>query len=264
MEGIRVRGNGLGGAFFGGEYGSPVAINLPGLPARIHGTPIVPLLLRCGYSVFQPQYFGTYDSDGTFDPRMAYETVRAASEFLTSGEFRDPWTKDELVPRNVSMPLLVAHSFGTYAAMCALISGLTFDRVAMFSPMLRLGCHSREDGLVLDLYRHAERIATVYPFTHRSPGVSDLVRFFTEDRVTWPIPSLTGGGHRPAFGVFAGGSDESLNAKRALEASRTMIEDTFGGELDVALIVPGGMHGVDTLLENDNDGIIGGFLEERS
>ncbi len=74
MEGVRVRFRGIGGSFFGAERPRGIAINLPGMPARVHATPIVPLMIECGYSVLQLQYFGTYDSQGNFDPRLAHRT----------------------------------------------------------------------------------------------------------------------------------------------------------------------------------------------
>src|SRR5262245_22220190 len=92
LEGTRVRVGDLAGSVFAADLARGargVAINLPGLPSRIHATPLVPLLLETGYSVFQPQYYGTYDSAGRFDPYVAYRTVLDAVEVIRTGKVHE-------------------------------------------------------------------------------------------------------------------------------------------------------------------------------
>jgi hypothetical protein len=262
MEGTRFRAEGLGGAFFApAREEAPVAVNLPGLPARIHATPIVPTLLELGYAVVQPQYFGTYDSEGDLVPESAYRTVRVLLELLERGGLVDGWSHEPLLPPGRRVPLLVAHSFGTYVAMCALVDGLDFERVALFSPMPRFGRHSREDGLILDLDRHAQRIASVYPLTHRARGSDSLKRFFLDADDTWPTRRRPESGPSPTVGVFVGADDPGIDAGRAMAATRSLAESLLGvGCVSVDKVIPHGQHGVDTLLAHDTAGVIRRFL----
>lgn len=245
MEGVRVRFRGIGASVFKAAAPRALAINIPGLPGRMHATPIVPTLLEAGYDVLQLQYYGTYDSEGAFDPRRAHQTIIDAVEALRSGEVVEFGTNTQVVgdrpPR-----LLVAHSFGTYVALRALMAGAQFEKVLLFSPMLRLGRWSAVDGLELDLHAHVARIAEVLPLTHRIVSAEDLRRFFIEDE--W-IPSAPVG--TPRFGLFVGTEDPSLNDQVALDAAKATLQEVYGDQsLDVlAHSIRGAGHGVDSMVE---------------
>ena len=51
------------------------AVVVPGIPYVTDQEAITPFLVEMGYGVFQPQYLGTFDSDGKFTPESAIETL---------------------------------------------------------------------------------------------------------------------------------------------------------------------------------------------
>ena len=114
-EGIRFREEGIAGKIFG-SGDSPWCLNLPGLPGRPDGTPAVDYLISRGLTVVQPQYGGTYDSDGDFDPREAWRTVRNVVDLMARGLLSVDGSRS-------SAPVLsMAHSFGTHALVRAALS----------------------------------------------------------------------------------------------------------------------------------------------
>ena len=122
--------------------------------------------------------------------------------------------------------------------------------------MLRLGIHSRSDGLRLDLARHVHRIATTFPHTHRIISEDDLLAFFTTDEWAPAAPAVSA----PSFSLFSGAEDEGLASDAAIAASRRTLSELYGQDLHVdGTVVAAAGHGVDSMLASDGDAIAAAF-----
>ena len=263
MEGQKVRIDGLAGSVFlpsANRDSGRVALNFPGFPSRYHATPIVSKLLEAGYAVFQPQYYGTYDSAGSFNPYLAHKTISDAMNILSRTGIRTVHD-DVLIEPRECVDLVVAHSFGTYAAVRAIVEYQVPPRLLLLAPMLQFGIHARESGLVLDFSEHVEKITVLQPLTHRLESAKQLFNFYATDSEYLPDPDpIRGGERRCTVGLFAGSKDPGLMAGAAIRASRLVLSRYAFFDIEIAQVIDGAEHGVDTMLSADGRAAIESFV----
>lgn len=85
MQKARTRQNGLTCLVFwpSGNSFNRTALFFDGMPYVPSITPMTEYLVNRDYGVIQPQYFGTFDSDGNLTPDSAVETVFEVARQIT-------------------------------------------------------------------------------------------------------------------------------------------------------------------------------------
>lgn len=251
MNKARIRVQGLAAQVY---WEKPVgfdktAVVVPGLPYETTQEPITKILTDHGYGVIQPQYMGSYDSDGQFSPQGCVQTLFKLEDILkTSSELYD--IRGERVFRiGNSIDLIAAHSFGTYVAMAAILRGLQVPTAIMLSPMFEFGAKRDAVGLKVDMEKHVRHFSTALPLTLRLQSVDVWHNFFVTDEKYHPEPDMTACTRQTRLLAVCGDSDPSLN----VSASKTYVKNfaltypkclsMFGYE-----IVRGGTHSVSSLL----------------
>jgi hypothetical protein len=250
MNKARIRANGLAALVYWGDDPSGfdrTAFVIPGLPYELTLSPATELLVEMGYGVVQPQYRGSYDSDGMFTPENCIETILEFERLLEKKELND-LRGERRFRVGSSVEILAAHSFGTYVGVGAILRGLSPQLAVMFSPMFEFGTHAAEVGLRLDLDRHARHIAAALPLTFRMATPSILRHFFVDEASFHPLHDLRCHKTVPIIAVV-GDHDPSLVA----ETNRAYVTDFVKKhssclQLDDMIVVPGGEHDLETLL----------------
>src|SRR5680860_100370 len=113
MTRYRWRSRGVAGNVFDQGDGFPIALVLPGLPYVPGSSEYIERLAE-EFCVVQPQYAGTYDSEGEFTPSSAIRTVTDTIDRLEEGLFDA--RSERLIARGCP-EILVAQSFGTWVAL---------------------------------------------------------------------------------------------------------------------------------------------------
>lgn len=217
-------------------------MNLPGLPGRPDGTPAVRALVDMGFGVVQPQYLGTYDSEGPFDPRESWRTISVVSELMRNGELS---VGGESSRAHVGT---VAHSFGTHVITRAILEGVEVGhRLVLFAPMLGFGRNVETSGIRVDLRQHARDIAHLMPYTYRLSDPNILRNFFIDAAGDLPtgIANTTG-----RVLLVAGSNDASLEASVALKWAAEFFKQNIPNMATRVVEVPGAEHGVDSVLDH--------------
>lgn len=249
----RIRTNGIAGLVFWDERPGfdKTAVIAPGLPYAPTVETIAPLLTATGYGVVQPQYHGSFDSDGSFTPIGCIQSLRDVESIIFSNaELRDLRGDRQFAIGN-SVDLIAAHSFGTYAAIGAILRGMDTKLAVMFSPMFEYGIRSFDVGLKVDLRKHVSHIAAALPLTFRMESESDWRHFFLEESEFHPR-SVPARSERVKVLCVVGDSDPSIDVDR----SRRYIE-SFARSYESSLefleykIVKKGNHSIETLLTDE-------------
>lgn len=249
---VRLRKNGFASMYFAENRDrmDKIALNLTGIPTTTTPTPAVPFLVSMGYSVFQPQYIGSFDSAGEFAPENTIRSVFEAAEQIGEGVVFD--LRDEVTIKIASKAdLLVAHSFGTYSGIGAIIRGFRPKLAIMFSPMFEFGSKKERVGLKLDLERHARYISAALPLTFRTKDPNILHEFFVEQSHFHPDPDLISSKEEKLTRVLAivGSEDPSIDPQINEYYVRTFIEEYSDAmHLDDYLVAQGAGHSVEQLL----------------
>lgn len=229
------------------------AVSLPGLPSATTMDAITPLLCRWGYGVVQPQYIGTYDSDGDpFTPESAVRSVSLVQELVKTGKLHD-LRGDRFVDSGRIVEVMAAHSFGTFVAMKAILQGLRPRIAVMLSPMFEFGKRSGEVGLTVDWRRHVDHMARALPLTFRMNDTKRWYDFFATAEHYQPDPAtVVGSDTRVRIYCIVGEKDTSLIADK----SRRYVEK-FVGRYPTVLefagfrTIPGAGHDAEELLTAD-------------
>jgi len=127
---------------------------------------IVPKAIKSGLAVIQVHYAGTYDSDGSFTPQEAIQSIIRFALQLTDG-------KDLLDIRSLnpikfgrSLSVIAGHSFGSWIAYQCCIQSSVFDYCLMFAPYFGF---TERHGVVgaESLITHLDYVRRAVPLTHR-------------------------------------------------------------------------------------------------
>lgn len=254
MNKARVRINGLASlVYWEDEVGfDQTALVVPGLPYETSESPFVQLLAPASFGVIQPQYMGTFDSEGEFSPESAVETLLRFQDVLrNNSELYDLRAERSFRVGN-QINVLVAHSFGTYAAIGAILQGLRTPIAIMCSPMFEFGSRCQDVGIKVDMERHVRHISNALPLTFRLKSQEVWHDFFTTREKFHPEREEVTCPHRTKLLIIAGDSDPSLDVKRSQQYVKGFISH-YSHCLELAdyLVVNGGNHDLLSLLNSN-------------
>jgi hypothetical protein len=222
------------------------------IAAVLPGLPYVPGLQECGgflyslgYDVVQPQYSGTYDSDGAFSPQSAIQSVTRLRGVLSKGSVTD-FRGGGTVTVEGGVEVAAAHSFGTWVLASALVSGFRPRAALLLSPFLGVGDQLREAGARADLSGQPDHIHGALPLTFRLASVTEWRAFFTDG--SFSFGDAAGGGSTRLIGV-TGGEDPGLEPERTRRRFRWFVEKYAEACADSEFhIVPNAGHDEEGLL----------------
>lgn len=194
---------------------------LPNLPVPIPGA--TEFLTRFG-PTFQPQYPGTYDSEGDFDP------INIVADLKVWWDDTSDWQMEAEIKKDLPKAdcIFSLHSFGAFVGLRMLEahSWLLPKAIIMFAPTYAFGGPAKAQGIRNDLEAKALHMAQFYPRTFRQDDPERLNALFTR-------------GHEFDFSnrqavqtpvyVVLGKKDPSLDAVKALEFT----QDFFSKHTDV-------------------------------
>ncbi|MBP8533698.1 hypothetical protein [Streptomyces sp. MK37H] len=191
--------------------------NLRNVAAVFPGLPYVPGLQECGeflyslgYDVVQPQYSGTYDSDGEFSPQSAVDSVSRLQKVLSRGTLTDHRSGCTVTVQS-GIEVAAAHSFGTWAVANAFVAGFRPKVLLLLSPFLGVGKNLSEAGARIDLSGQPDHIEKALPFTFRVSSQDEWRSFFTDGM--FPFGAVAEGPQSQIIGV-TGGQDPGLDPER--------------------------------------------------
>jgi hypothetical protein len=251
MNKARIRIDGLAALVYwpDGAGFSKTALIAPGLPYDLAQDRIVPVLTASGFGVIQPQYIGTYDSDGFFTPQGCIETLLRFERLIATHDRLYDIRGERYFNIGPRVDVLSAHSFGTYSAVGALLRGLRPSLTILMSPMFEFGAKRAEVGLQLDVRKHVRHIANALPLTFRMKTVAEWEDFFLDQTCFHPRPNdVTCPSPSDVF-VICGDADTSLQLCQSVQYVRSFCESYKQClHLTTHEIVAGGTHDVSTLL----------------
>lgn len=226
MKRYRWNQNGLAGNIFMGDSFGAIVLASPGLPYVPGAQPYFTDLIDRGYLIVQPQYIGTYDSEGKFSPAGAIRTVRRAVEEIKTGIY-DTKSGDLLVAGDIDVA--IGHSFGSWVLLNSMANLVSCSTIILLSPFLAMGKYQSEVGVSCDLSKQVSYISAALPYTFRLSSTVEWEEFFGNG--DFPLPSDFGpGGGRI---IFAAGMDDQafdidiLKHKISLLAEKIPSSDTL-------------------------------------
>lgn len=150
----------------------------PGLPAVIGKNDLTTSLAGKGFTILQPYYSGTYDSEGIFSPTSCIEDTKKAISLLKRDNIREQFFEKD-IPLEVRNITFFGHSFGGQIALLGSLNSPEVEKVAIFNPLIV----RREDGTpegdlqLTDALHVLGFIQRSYPFTYRIGSESDWLEF---------------------------------------------------------------------------------------
>lgn len=250
---IRFRKDGLAASLHTkrtnlGQSSNKLALLCPGLPYVPGEEHVTTLLLNLGFDVIQIQYFGTYDSDGSFDPKSAIASVISAIDTCLSGTIFDPKSGSSVALKR-QVDLMVGHSFGSYVALSALNNDIHVPVVLVAAPYFCFGALRSTIGAGADLSRHASYMHEAMPFTLRMTSVTEWDRFFISDKDRIAINPRKLSNISSTRIVSVVGADDSSFDKHKLKnyvdsLSNTAKEAQSPIQVEPLIVVPNAGHGL--------------------
>jgi hypothetical protein len=255
MHKMRIRENGLAVQAYAhqGDKLRQIAVVFPGLP-------YVPGLQECGrflfslgFDVVQPQYTGTYDSDGVFSPRTAIQTVDRLRDLLSRPFVMNHRGQTKIAIES-DIEFAAAHSFGTWVLANAFVTGFRPGVLLLLSPYLGVGADLPKAGSRMDLSRQADHLRDALPFTFRLSSYEDWKSFYTDGKFAFCELGHDGRSH--VIGA-TGEDDPGLDPERTGDRFRWFVQEYHEGVSDSQFfIVPSAGHDeADLLVEPVLDAI---------
>lgn len=164
------------------------ALFLYGFPATVGSNKLTDMLVEMGYTVLQPQYFGTYDSKGDFTPDSAFYTVKKVENIVSKSLVKN--LKDNTIyklPNIISV--CIGYSFGAYVMRNTITYLKDLKKVILVSPVMSNNirnslCWVNEDGLT-----HLNYVLKTRPLTYRIANKEDWMVKYVNDKIFENIPS---------------------------------------------------------------------------
>jgi hypothetical protein len=236
-----------------GGLAEHAAILLYGFPATISENAATDLLVSSGFSVFQPHYPGTYDSEGLFTPQSAVEVIPNLLEALSHGEVRD-LKKNSIraVPRKVVV--CIGYSFGCMISLRGIPYLTSLHSLLLLAPAISYGHAPIPSGWnetgpsFLDYLRRSR------PFTYRL-GETHSWHEFYNGALNYPTGESPESLHT-IVGV-AGAKDGSFNHAVLQQNFAPVVQRYAGSHPDIKLLtVEDGNHSLNSLITDKTTPII--------
>jgi len=225
------------------------AIFLYGFPATIGENSATDLLLSCGFTVLQPHYSGTYDSDGLFSPQSAIETLQTLIEAMSSGEAYD-LKKEFLRTLPTDAVICVGYSFGCMIALRALPYLSCLRTLLLVSPALSYGNAPLRSGFREGGPEFLDYVRRSRPFTYRLAEAlfwNELYSGAFNDPTGPPSESL-----RSIVGLV-GRQDPAFDLELLQQNFISVIQRYTNVQADIKLVVvEDGDHRINSLIKDQN------------
>lgn len=223
MHKMRLREDGFAAQAFTHEDDRmrQIAVVFPGLPYIPGLQESGRFLFSLGYDVVQPQYTGTYDSDGKFSPHTAIGTVDRLRHLL-SRSFVTNHRSGKKVAIESGIEFAAAHSFGTWVLANAFAKGFRPRVLLLLSPYLGVGRDLSDAGSRLDLRHQVDQLRDALPFTFRLSSYEDWKSFYTDGRFAFYAPGHDG----RSYVIGATGADDpGLDPRRTQDRFRWFVRE---------------------------------------
>jgi len=222
------------------------AIFLYGFPGSVGANITTDLLIKNGYTVFMPNYYGTYDSNGTHTPISALQTLTDLSNAISKGEFKDIKSQNHItIPINVE--LVAASSFGCFIALRSLNVFQDVNSLLLIAPAITF-CNSGANfcGLLEDGIENIEYVIRSRPYTYRIGDRNDWLKLFSGQ---YDIPvSNTFHSLKNIIGIV-GDNDSTFDLQRLNAKFKSLIQKIINSDAQIQLeTVSGGSHSAESLL----------------
>lgn len=250
MQKARTRRNGLAclGFWPSGAAFDKTALFFDGMPYVPAITPMTQYLVDRGYGVLQPQYMGTFDSDGKLTPQSAVDTVFEVTRQLKENPWYNYRSEAEFrVAEDVD--LAVAHSYGTNVLFSALLQGFRPRVMILKSPFFLFGSNAAEAGQRGDFTGHVRQMIDALPLTFRFESNDEWFDYFVNSPQVHPAPEAVSAGTRTKLLCVVGDNDGDIDP----QVSRSYLEtlaDRYGHAFELVdyLVIPGAKHDQSTMM----------------
>lgn len=231
--------------FEGPHADSPLALVLLGMPATIGESELSNFLNELGFTVLQPHYSGTYDSDGQFTPKTAISSIISCLGSIQLGEVLDVKSgQNRKIPRKITC--LIGYSFGAHIAF-HVIPEVTPKTLLLISPAISYGSDDtgfKSEGVSFYGYMQKSR-----PKTYRMGPISDWHSLFSAQLNTFPKATNLS----LKIVTVVGAGDPSIDRVKLEQGLRNLTEYNLPGSSTLETIVaPQGAHSIRSILADDH------------
>lgn len=219
---------------------------MPYVPAI---SPLSNYLVSKDYGVIQPQYYGSFDSEGYLTPKRAVSTIFEIEKQLKKRPWRNYRNDKDFVPPP-TVDLAAAHSYGTNLLYSALLMGFRPRLMILQSPFFLFGANGMQAGQRADFTTHVQQMANALPLTFRFDRERTWMNFFVRSpQIHPPTRKVPSSRQRTKLICVVGSNDGDIDAG----ASRAYIEQAANTykqafELIAYIVVPGAGHDQATLM----------------
>jgi hypothetical protein len=265
MQTINIRKNGLGAILrfpsFDGDYIRISAASFTGIPTTNTTTASTKLLTSFGYGVIQPQYIGTYDSDGILTPENCVKTISKAFYLDDQNKFIFDYHSNKQSKLSSKSDILMAHCVGGCFSLNAILRGFRPHVVILFAPICEYGPNRRDAGTDIDFVKYVKYMKNVYTHTHRFD--SQLwENFFLHDSNFHPLPGECAISEKKSkLLVLMGDQDEMVDVHRCKNFIEHFAKKySHVLELSEFVCVPQAKHNVQSILSPSTIEFINNWL----
>ena len=247
----RIRNAGLAAmvGWNGSQSGfTRTAAYFTGIPSRNSTAVTTKLIIEAGIGVIQPQYYGTYDSEGELTPDNCVNTIFDV-DTLSRQESLADLNRGFTFKVGVGIDVLIGHCAGSCFVLDAIIRGLQPRIAILLSPMCEFGVKRYDAGIQCDFESYVEYIANAFPLTHRmKPNV--WRNFFLYEKEFHPLPSQSSQRDIVTQVIaVAGERDPVMNVKQCEIFTRNFISRySYAMSLREFIVVPNASHSEESLL----------------
>lgn len=263
MEKARTRRDGLATLAFwpDGHTFERTALFLDGMPYVPVLAPLSEFLVERGYGVIQPQYFGSFDSEGLLTPDAAVRTVFSVERQLHTQPWYDFRNEREFRPAP-EIDVAAAHSYGTNVLFSALLGGFRPRVMILQSPFFLFGAGGETAGQRADFSGHVRQMVSALPLTFRFDSEETWTQFFVNGVQAHPPAERVEASERKTKLIcVVGDKDADIDAARSrefVEHAARVYRHAF--ELAEYVVVPGAGHSQSALNTPDILSLVASYL----
>lgn len=225
-----------------------LALFLYGFPATIGENELTGELVKRGYMVLQPHYYGTYDSEGDFTPDSAFRSVNSIIDITRKSVVTNLKSNQiTTIPQKIS--LCIGYSFGAYVLRHSLNQLIDVENVLLFSPVMsncpqNQLCWANENAL-----EHLQYVLRTRPYTYRIKDTSMWINKYVNDEMA--SCSLQNYNVKKVAWII-GSKDDTIIKPVIIDRHEKVAHDLINPNAESKLIiVENGAHGINSLV-NDN------------
>lgn len=222
------------------------AIYLYGFPGSNGSNLFIEYLVDKGFIVFQPNYPGTFDSDGKHSPLNSISFMENVSNIIQDGKFSEIKSNKTInfPPR---LDLLSGSSFGCFVALRCTHYFEKINSLILFSPVLTFSTSGEHDcGFFEDGSENVDYVAKSRPFTYRLLDKREWLDLYNGkfDLV------VNKGNVNKVFSVI-GENDGCFSIDKYKSNYKDIINTHLNTDLIQNILVSGGKHSISTLLSKE-------------